>query len=111
MACERATCLFLALNLLLFAAAVHGSCPSDALRFRVCADVLRDALNVRHPPAPVPFEPCCPLLEGLVDVDAAICLCTVIKAADVVGGINIPVDFAHILNNCGKSWARDFQCP
>ncbi|GJN20065.1 hypothetical protein PR202_gb07392 [Eleusine coracana subsp. coracana] len=108
MASERAVCLFFALNLLLFAAAVHGSCPSDALSLKACADAL--GVNVRVPQYPQHRE-CCPLLEGLVNLDAAVCLCTVIKATNVVSSINIPVDLSLILNDCGKSWARDFQCP
>ncbi|GJM91408.1 hypothetical protein PR202_ga07772 [Eleusine coracana subsp. coracana] len=86
-------------------AVVHGSCPSDALSLKVCADVLGVNAGVpRHPQ----HKQCCPLLEGLGDLDATVCLCTVIKAANVVSSVNIPVDLSLILNDCGKSWARNF---
>ncbi|EAZ16912.1 hypothetical protein OsJ_32394 [Oryza sativa Japonica Group] len=58
------------------AATGHGRCPIDALKLRVCANVLNGALgvNVGHGP-----YDCCPLLAGLADADAAVCLCTAVE--------------------------------
>ncbi|EAZ31582.1 hypothetical protein OsJ_15724 [Oryza sativa Japonica Group] len=48
--------------------AAFGKCPRDALKLGVCANVLGlIKAKVGVPPA----EPCCPLLEGLVDLEAA----------------------------------------
>ncbi|KAF8697874.1 hypothetical protein HU200_035367 [Digitaria exilis] len=111
--------LFLAVSLLFAAAAhgcepycpgpvshSHGRCPIDALKLKVCANVL-GLVKVGLPQ----YEECCPLLQGLVDLDAAVCLCTAIKA-DVLGiHLNVPVSLNLILNNCGKICPADFTCP
>ena len=54
-----------------------GSCPRDALKLGVCANVL-NLVNVTLGQPPV--TPCCTLLDGLVDLEAAVCLCTALKA-------------------------------
>uniref|UniRef100_A0A0E0P2N7 Hydrophobic seed protein domain-containing protein n=1 Tax=Oryza rufipogon TaxID=4529 RepID=A0A0E0P2N7_ORYRU len=51
-----------------------SSCPRDALKLRVCANVL--GLVKAKVGAVAPYEPCCSLLDGLVDLDAVVCLCT-----------------------------------
>ena len=93
--------LFLALNMVLLAAVAHGCtpyCPTptppiipppvvptpstgrcsiDTLKLKVCANVL----NLLKLKLGVPAnEQCCPLIGGLADLDAAVCLCTAIKA-------------------------------
>ncbi|KAG8092506.1 hypothetical protein GUJ93_ZPchr0012g21223 [Zizania palustris] len=84
-----------------------GSCPRDALKLHVCANVL-GLVKVKIGAAP--YEPCCSLLDGLVDLDAAVCLCTAIKANVLGININLPIDLSLILNNCGKICPSDFQC-
>ena len=120
---------FLALNLVLLAAVAHGCtpyCPTppiipppvvptpstgrcsiDTLKLKVCANVL----NLLHLKLGVPaHEQCCPLLGGLADLDAAVCLCTAIKANVLGIHLNVPIDLSLILNNCGKICPSDFQC-
>ena len=82
-----------------------GSCPRDALKLKACANVL-GLVKVGLPK----YEPCCSLLDGLVDLDAAVCLCTAIKANVLGININLPIDLSLILNNCGKICPSDFQC-
>uniref|UniRef100_A0A0E0BDI9 Bifunctional inhibitor/plant lipid transfer protein/seed storage helical domain-containing protein n=1 Tax=Oryza glumipatula TaxID=40148 RepID=A0A0E0BDI9_9ORYZ len=86
----------------------HGRCPIDALKLGVCANVLNGLVGVKIGAGP---DDCCPLLSGLADLDAAVCLCTAIKA-NVLGiiNLNIPVDLSLILNNCGKICPSDFTC-
>ncbi|KAG8092504.1 hypothetical protein GUJ93_ZPchr0012g20446 [Zizania palustris] len=84
-----------------------GSCPRDALKLHVCANVLG---LVKAKIGAAPYEPCCSLLDGLVDLDAAVCLCTAIKANVLGININLPIDLSLILNNCGKICPSDFQC-
>uniref|UniRef100_A0ACD6AHP0 Uncharacterized protein n=1 Tax=Avena sativa TaxID=4498 RepID=A0ACD6AHP0_AVESA len=122
--------LLLALNLVLLAAAAHGCapyCPTPpiipplvvptpssgrcsigTLKLKVCANVL----NLLKLKLGVPAtEECCPLLSGLADLEAAVCLCTAIKA-DVLGiHLDVPIDLTLILNQCGRTCPDDFTCP
>ena len=84
-----------------------GTCPRDALKLGVCANVLGlIKAKVGVPPA----EPCCPLLEGLVDLEAAVCLCTAIKANVLGITVDIPVKLSLIVNYCGKNLPSGFIC-
>ncbi|KAI6702265.1 hypothetical protein NL676_011401 [Syzygium grande] len=85
-----------------------ASCPKDALKLGICADVLGSLLNVTV--GKPPKEPCCALISGLVDLEAAVCLCTAIKA-DVLGiHLDVPVSLSLLLNVCGKNVPPGFQC-
>ncbi|KAJ1272190.1 hypothetical protein BS78_06G184000 [Paspalum vaginatum] len=87
--------------------AAFGRCPRDALKFGVCANVLGlIKAKVGVPPA----EPCCPLLEGLVDLEAALCLCTAIKGNILGINLNLPIDLSLILNYCGRTVPTGFKC-
>ncbi|KAG8092509.1 hypothetical protein GUJ93_ZPchr0012g19905 [Zizania palustris] len=85
----------------------HGSCPIDALKLRVCANVLDGLLGVKVGHGP---DSCCPLLQGLADLDAAVCLCTAIKANVLGLNLDVSVDLRLILNKCGKICPSDFTC-
>ncbi|KDP25652.1 hypothetical protein JCGZ_20808 [Jatropha curcas] len=55
-----------------------------------------------------PMTPCCSLLG---DLEAAVCLCTAIKAS--ILGINLNVstdDMSSLLNYCGKKLPEGFEC-
>ncbi|KAF9620069.1 hypothetical protein IFM89_010719 [Coptis chinensis] len=55
-----------------------GTCPRDALKLGVCANLLGGLIGVEvGTPA---NSPCCTLIQGLADLEAALCLCTAIKA-------------------------------
>ncbi|KAJ4822317.1 hypothetical protein Tsubulata_043879 [Turnera subulata] len=101
--------LLISINLLFFTLtpSSNGGCPRDTLKVRLCANVLGGLVNIVLGPQ----NPCCSLVSGLVDLDAAVCLCTVIKA-NVLGIINlqVPVDLSVLLNSCGKDLPRGFQC-
>ncbi|KMZ72743.1 Lipid transfer protein [Zostera marina] len=85
-----------------------AKCPKDALKFGVCADVLHGLI---HAKAGAPLNtPCCPLIEGLVDLEAAVCLCTAIKANVLGLHLNLPISLSLLLNYCGKSVPSGFQC-
>ncbi|OMP00649.1 hypothetical protein COLO4_12501 [Corchorus olitorius] len=83
-------------------------CPRDALKLGVCANVLKNLLNVVI--GTPPKTPCCPLLDGLVDLEAAACLCTAIRANVLGINLNVPVSLSLLLNYCGKSVPKGFQC-
>jgi hypothetical protein len=84
-----------------------GRCPRDALKLGVCANVLGlIKAKVGVPPA----LPCCSLLEGLVDLEAAVCLCTALKANVLGIKLNLPIDLSLILNYCGRTPPTGFKC-
>ncbi|XP_057525482.1 14 kDa proline-rich protein DC2.15-like [Amaranthus tricolor] len=86
-----------------------GTCTLDTLKLGVCANVLNGLvdLTIGSPPK----EPCCPLVQGLIDAEAAVCLCTAIKA-DILGiHLNIPVSLSLLVNYCGCKLPNGFQCP
>ncbi|CAI0432415.1 unnamed protein product [Linum tenue] len=84
-------------------------CPIDALKLGVCADVLANLLNLKLGSPPV--QPCCSLINGLVDVEAAVCLCTAIKANILGINLNVPVSLSLLLNACNQKLPSGFQCP
>jgi hypothetical protein len=82
-------------------------CPTDVLKLGVCANVL-DLIKAK---AGVPKnEACCPLLNGLIELDAAVCLCTAIKGNVLGINLNIPINLSLVLNFCGKSVPTGFKC-
>ncbi|KAG2660358.1 putative lipid-binding protein AIR1 [Panicum virgatum] len=109
---EELDILFLAVNLVVLGVATPEAfgheCPRDALKLGVCADVLGlIKANVGRPPA----LPCCSLLEGLVDLEAAACLCAAVKANVLnILPLNLPIELSLILNYCGKSLPAGFLC-
>ncbi|EMS59477.1 Cortical cell-delineating protein [Triticum urartu] len=85
-----------------------GSCPINPLKITVCSNVLlllKLRINVLE------TEQCCPLLSGLADLDAAVCVCTAIKA-NLLGliDVDIPVDLTLLLNHCNKTYPSRFTC-
>ncbi|KAL1805607.1 hypothetical protein ACET3Z_028675 [Daucus carota] len=74
-----------------------GTC--DGLKLGVCANVLNLVDVVVGSP---PTLPCCSLIQGLVDLEAALCLCTAIKANILGINLNVPIALSLVLNNCGK---------
>ncbi|XVE65051.1 hypothetical protein DITRI_Ditri07aG0151200 [Diplodiscus trichospermus] len=86
----------------------RGRCPRDALKLGVCADLLGGLLNVTIGQPPV--QPCCSLIQGLADLEAAVCLCTAIRANVLGINLNIPVSLSLLLNVCSRNVPSGFQC-
>ncbi|ERN08953.1 14 kDa proline-rich protein DC2.15 [Amborella trichopoda] len=90
------------------APSVYPYCPKDTLKLAVCADVLD---GVAHLVIGGPsWKKCCSLLDGLVDLDSAVCLCTALKAN--ILGIKHAIDVALslLVNTCGKKLPKGFKC-
>ncbi|OVA11036.1 Bifunctional inhibitor/plant lipid transfer protein/seed storage helical domain [Macleaya cordata] len=86
-----------------------AKCPKDTLKLGVCADLLGGFVSlVVGTPA---NSPCCSLLTGLADLEAALCLCTAIKA-NVLGVVNleVPIAVSLLVNACGKKVPDGFKC-
>ncbi|KDP25653.1 hypothetical protein JCGZ_20809 [Jatropha curcas] len=96
--------LLLSLNLLFFNMTSAATCPIDALKLKVCADVLG---IIKIPPN----QQCCSLLGNLVALEAGACLCTAIKANVLGLNLNVPLDLSLYLNRCGKKVPKGFKCP
>ncbi|CAN1333406.1 Lipid transfer protein EARLI 1 [Linum perenne] len=89
-------------------ASSSGKCPIDALKLGVCADVLGNLLKIKIGNPPV--QPCCSLIGGLVNLEAAVCLCTAIKANVLGINLNLPISLGLLLNVCDKNAPSGFQC-
>lgn len=87
--------------------AVKPTCPTDTLKLGVCSDLLGLVNIVGGSP---PKTPCCALLNGLANLEAAVCLCTALKASVLGINLNVPVDLSLLLNYCGKKLPYGFQC-
>ncbi|KAL1191359.1 pEARLI1-like lipid transfer protein 2 [Cardamine amara subsp. amara] len=83
-----------------------GSCPIDTLKLGVCADVLGGLLNIQLGSS----RPCCSLIQGLVDLDAAVCLCTALRANILGINLNVPISLSVLLNVCNRKFPSGFQC-
>jgi hypothetical protein len=55
-------------------------------------------------------QPCCSLIQGLVDLDAAICLCTALRANVLGINLNVPISLSVLLNVCNRKVPSGFQC-
>ncbi|XP_058724871.1 pEARLI1-like lipid transfer protein 1 [Vicia villosa] len=82
-------------------------CPKDTLKLGVCTDLLGLVNVVVGSPA---SSKCCTLIQGLADLDAAICLCTAIKANVLGINLNVPITLSLLLSACQKSLPSGFQC-
>ncbi|KAI3468917.1 hypothetical protein Pfo_025580 [Paulownia fortunei] len=118
---NKSLALFLLLNLVLFSLVSawtppspkpkpkpSKSCPKDTLKLGVCANLLNGLLNVTV--GTPPKTPCCSLIEGLADLEAAVCLCTAIKANVLGINLNVPLSLSLLLNVCTKKVPKGFIC-
>ncbi|KAL1191362.1 pEARLI1-like lipid transfer protein 3 [Cardamine amara subsp. amara] len=85
-----------------------GKCPRDALKLGICANVLKDLLKIQLGTPQV--KPCCSLLKGLVDLEAAACLCTALKANVLGINLKVPISLSLLLNVCGRKVPSGFVC-
>ncbi|KAG5538628.1 hypothetical protein RHGRI_019253 [Rhododendron griersonianum] len=83
-------------------------CPKDTLKFGVCGEWLGLVTEVI---GAKPSPKCCALVEGLAELEAALCLCTAIKA-NVLGAVNVevPIALSLVVNGCGKKVPEGFVC-
>ncbi|KNA17393.1 hypothetical protein SOVF_080520 [Spinacia oleracea] len=113
---SRSTILifFFSLNILFFSLVSatnppSSTCPIDTLKLKVCANVLNGLLGLNIGTSPK--QPCCSLIQGLADLDAAVCLCTALKANVLGINLNIPISLRLLLNACGCNYPAGFTCP
>ncbi|CAF2141481.1 unnamed protein product [Brassica napus] len=111
MAPRTSLALFLFFNLLFFTyTTAQGTCPRNALQIGACTNVLNAIdLTLGNPPPPVP--PCCSLIAGLADLEAAVCLCTALDVNVLGINVHLPIDISVLLNACSRFAPPSFQCP
>ncbi|XP_042424570.1 36.4 kDa proline-rich protein-like [Zingiber officinale] len=85
-----------------------GACPIDTLKLDACVDLLSGL--VHSVIGQSAKSKCCPVIEGLADLDAALCLCTTIKAKALDVKVLLPIAL-ELLIDCGKHVPSDYQCP
>ncbi|XP_026410043.1 36.4 kDa proline-rich protein-like [Papaver somniferum] len=84
------------------------SCPINALKLGLCVDVLGGLVHVGLGD---PVEnACCPVIAGLLELEAAVCLCTSIRLKLLNLNIFIPLAL-QVLVTCGKNPPPGFVCP
>ncbi|KAF8780313.1 hypothetical protein HU200_001411 [Digitaria exilis] len=86
----------------------RARCPIDALKLGVCANVLNGLINVNL--GTPPRTPCCTLIQGLADLEAAVCLCTALRANVLGITLNVPINLSLLVNYCGRRVPTGFQC-
>ncbi|KAL4386700.1 hypothetical protein GQ457_09G026760 [Hibiscus cannabinus] len=82
-----------------------GTC--NPLNLGVCLNLL-NLVDVEL--GNVPTKPCCSLIQGLADLEAAVCLCTAVRANVLGININLPITLNLFLNNCGRRVPTDYIC-
>ncbi|PIN04053.1 hypothetical protein CDL12_23415 [Handroanthus impetiginosus] len=87
---------------------VKGNCPRDDLKLGICAKLLNGSIGAGI--GTPPDHPCCSALGGLLDLEAAICLCTALKANILGINLNIPISLSLLINTCGKTLPKEFIC-
>lgn len=83
------------------------TCPIDALKLGACVDLLGGLVHIGLGD-PVANE-CCPVLAGLVELEAAVCLCTTLKLKVLNLNIFLPLAL-QLLITCGKTPPPGFTC-
>ncbi|CAL1414665.1 unnamed protein product [Linum trigynum] len=87
--------------------AKKDTCPIDTLKLGACVDLLGGIVHIGLG-GPV-VNKCCPVLAGLVEVEAAACLCTTLKIRALNLSIFVPLAL-ELLITCGKSPPPGYTC-
>ncbi|XVE71499.1 hypothetical protein DITRI_Ditri10aG0155700 [Diplodiscus trichospermus] len=84
-----------------------ATCPIDTLKLGACVDLLGGLVHIGLGD-PVVNE-CCPVLSGLVELEAAVCLCTTLKLKLLNLNIFVPLAL-QLLVTCGKTPPPGYTC-
>ncbi|KAD6795032.1 hypothetical protein R6Q59_021062 [Mikania micrantha] len=83
------------------------TCPIDALKLGACVDLLGGLVHIGLGDPVV--NQCCPVLAGLVELEAAVCLCTTLKIKLLNINIYLPLAL-QLLITCGKTPPPGYTC-
>eukprot|EP01018_Ginkgo_biloba_P036803 Gb_33165 [translate_table: standard] len=84
------------------------SCPINALKLGACVDVLGGLIHIGLGDPVV--NQCCPLLQGVLALEAALCLCTTIRLKLLNLNIILPLAL-ELFVQCGVIPPPGFTCP
>ncbi|XP_010413891.1 PREDICTED: 36.4 kDa proline-rich protein-like [Camelina sativa] len=84
-----------------------ATCPINTLKLGACVELLGGLVKIGLGDPTV--NKCCPLLKGLVEVEAAACLCTTLKINALDLKLYVPVAL-QILLTCGKNPPPGYTC-
>ncbi|XP_058106296.1 36.4 kDa proline-rich protein-like [Magnolia sinica] len=85
-----------------------ATCSIDHLKLGLCVDVLGGLIHTGLGDPVV--NTCCPVLKGLLEIEAAVCLCTTIRLKLLNLNIIIPLTLTALVT-CGKTIPPGFVCP
>ncbi|KAK2644914.1 hypothetical protein Ddye_020109 [Dipteronia dyeriana] len=83
------------------------TCPIDTLKLGACVDLLGGLVHIGFGDPAV--NECCPVLQGLVELEAAVCLCTTLKLKLLNLSIFVPIAL-QLLVTCGKTPPPGYTC-
>lgn len=84
-----------------------ATCPIDALKLGGCVDILGGLIHIGLGDPAV--NECCPVLNGLLELEAAACLCTTLKIKALNLNIYVPLAL-QLLVTCGKTPPPGYTC-
>ncbi|GLJ25718.1 hypothetical protein SUGI_0492480 [Cryptomeria japonica] len=85
-----------------------SSCPLNAVKLGACVDVLGGLVNATIGDPAV--NKCCPVIQGVLEIEAALCLCTTIRAKVLNLNIILPIAL-ELFVQCGLTPPPGFKCP
>ncbi|KAE8652996.1 36.4 kDa proline-rich protein [Cucumis sativus] len=83
------------------------TCPIDTLKLGGCVNLLGGLVHIGigDPAA----NACCPIISGLAELEAAVCLCTTLKIKALDLNIYVPIAL-QLLITCGKTPPPGYTC-
>lgn len=86
----------------------NNKCPKDTVKLGACGSWLGLVTEVV---GTKPSEECCTVVKGLADLEAALCMCSVVKAS-LAGLVTLdtPIALSLLVNGCGKKIPDGFSC-
>lgn len=83
------------------------TCPIDTLKLGACVDLLGGLVHIGLGDPVV--NQCCPILQGLAELEAAVCLCTTLKLKLLNLNVYVPIAL-QLLVTCGKTPPSGYTC-
>ncbi|KAI3694834.1 hypothetical protein L1987_77815 [Smallanthus sonchifolius] len=84
-----------------------ATCPIDTLKLGACVDLLGGLAHIGLGDPVV--NKCCPVLAGLAEAEAAVCLCTTLKVKALNLKVFVPIAL-QLLVTCGKTPPPGYTC-